>query len=123
MDGVISPIDSPPRAVVPAVGQPWKASPRFSTRGLLPWPDFLNCITVYNEEDFRAYFESLLRMRFNTFGMHVYTGANQWAESYLSFEYAGVGHLSFLDNSASNRWGYLPERTSRFNMGGSQFFD
>jgi hypothetical protein len=123
IDGVSYPIDPPISAVLPAAGQPWKASPRFSTRGLLPWPDFLNCITVYNEEDFRAYFESMLRMRFNTFGMHVYTGANQWAESYLSFEYAGAGHLSFLDNSASHRWGYLPERTSRFTMGGSQFFD
>ena len=123
IDGVSYPIDPSPRAVLPAAGQPWKAVPRFSTRGLLPWPDFLNCITVYNEEDFRAYFESMLRMRFNTFGMHVYTGANQWAESYLSFEYAGAGHLSYLDNSASNRWGYLPERTSRFTMGGSQFYD
>lgn len=123
IDGVSYPIDPAPSAVLPAVGQPWKASPRFSTRGLLPWPDFLNCITVYNEEDFRAYFESMLRMRFNTFGMHVYTGGNQWAESYLSFEYAGVGHLSFLDTSASHRWGYLPERTSRYTMGGSQYFD
>ncbi|HVN03567.1 MAG TPA: hypothetical protein VMT86_04060 [Bryobacteraceae bacterium] len=123
IDGVSYPIDPASRVLLPAVGQPWRASPRFATRGLLPWPDFLNCITVYNEEDFRAYFESMLRMRFNTFGMHVYTGANQWAESYLSFEYAGAGHLSFLDNSASNRWGYLPERTSRFTMGGAQFFD
>ena len=123
IDGVSYPIDPASRVLLPAEGQPWKATPRFATRGLLPWPDFLNCITVYNEEDFRAYFESMLRMRFNTFGMHVYTGANQWAESYLSFEYAGVGHRSFLDNSASNRWGYLPERTSRFTMGGTQFFD
>lgn len=123
IDGVSYPIDPSPRAVLPGVGQPWKASPRFATRGLLPWPDFLNCITVYNEEDFRAYFEAMLRMRFNTFGMHVYTGANQWAESYLSFEYAGAGHLSFLDSSASHRWGYLPERTSKFGMGGAQYFD
>src|SRR5581483_4777498 len=97
--------------------------PRFAVRGLLPWPDFLNCISVYNAEDFRAYFEAMLRMRFNTFGMHVYTGANQWAESYLSFEYGGVGHLSFLDTSATHRWGYIPEKTSRFGMGGAQFFD
>jgi hypothetical protein len=95
IDGVSYPIDPPLSAVLPAVGQTWKASPRFSTRGLLPWPDFLNCITVYNEEDFRAYFESMLRMRFNTFGMHVYTGANQWAESYLSFEYAGPATCRF----------------------------
>ncbi len=92
-------------------------------RGLLPWPDFLNCISVYNEEDFRAYFENMLRMRFNTFGMHVYTGAEDAAESYLSFEYAGAGHRAYLDNSASQRWGYLPQRTSRYGMGAAQFYD
>src|ERR1022692_4054416 len=93
-----------------------------AVRGLLPWPDFLNCITVYNEEDFRAYFENMLRMRFNTFGMHVYTGAEDAAESYLSFEFAGAGHRAFLDNSASQRWGYLPQRTSRYGMGAAQFY-
>ena len=123
IDGDSYPLDAPKELVIPTADNPWNASPRFGVRGLLPWPDFLNCISVYNEEDFRAYFESMLRMRFNTFGMHVYTGANQWAESYLSFEFGGVGHLAFLDNSGSHRWGYLPQRTSRFTMGGSQFFD
>ena len=103
IDGVSYPIDPSPRAVLPAVGQPWKASPRFSTRGLLPWPDFLNCITVYNEEDFRAYFESMLRMRFNMFGMHVYTQSNPLTESYLSYDFAGVGHAG--DPLAASRRG------------------
>jgi hypothetical protein len=123
IDGESYPLDLPPQLLLPSSGQPWEASPRFAARGLLPWPDFLNCITVYNEEDFRAYFEAMLRMRFNTFGMHVYTGGAQWAESYLSFEFAGAGHLAFLDNTASHRWGYLPQRTSTFSMGGSQFYD
>ncbi len=92
-------------------------------RGLLPWPDFLNCITVYNEEDFRAYFEAMLRMRFNTFGMHVYTTEKQWAESYLSFEFGGVGHVAYLDTTATQRWGYLPQRTSTYGMGAGQFYD
>ncbi len=123
IDGDSYPLDPPQALIVPAADQPWESSPRFAVRGLLPWPDFLNCITVYNEEDFRAYFESMLRMRFNMFGMHVYTGKNQWAESYLSFEFGGAGHLAFLDNSASHRWGYLPQRTSRYHMGASQFYD
>jgi len=123
IDGSSYPLDAAAALALPPAGQAWTAQPRFAVRGLLPWPDFLNCITVYNEEDFRAYFESMMRMRFNTFGMHVYTGANQWAESYLSLEFAGAGHLAFLDNTASHRWGYLPERTSRFGMGGSQFYD
>jgi len=123
IDGESYPLQLPANLVLPASGERWEAAPRFAVRGLLPWPDFLNCITVYNEEDFRAYFEAMLRMRFNTFGMHVYTGGNQWAESYLSFDFAGVGHLAYLDSTASNRWGYLPQRTSSFTMGASQFYD
>ncbi|MFB3826599.1 MAG: hypothetical protein ACE15B_07505 [Bryobacteraceae bacterium] len=122
-DGESYPLEPAADLVLPPAGNPWQAAPRFATRGLLPWPDFLNCITVFNEEDFRAYFEAMLRMRFNTFGMHVYGQANQWAESYLSFEFAGVGHLGYLDNSASHRWGYLPQRTSRYGMGAAQFYD
>jgi hypothetical protein len=123
IDGENYPPEPARELVVPGSGQSWTSTPRFAVRGLLPWPDFLNCITMYNEEDFRAYFEAMLRMRMNTFGMHVYTQKEQWAESYLNFEFAGAGHLSYLDNTASNRWGYLPERTSRFGMGSSQYFD
>jgi hypothetical protein len=123
IDGESYPFDSAKQLALPPENHPWEAIPRFAARGLLPWPDFLNCISVYNEEDFRAYFDMMLRMRFKTFGMHVYTGANQWAESYLSYEFAGVGHLAFLDTTATNRWGYLPERTSRFTMGAAEFYD
>jgi hypothetical protein len=123
IDGECYPLDSAPELLLPPPNRPWTAQPRFAVRGLLPWPDFLNCITVFNEEDFRAYFENMLRMRFNTFGMHVYTGAGDAAESYLSFEFAGAGHRAFLDNSASQRWGYLPQRTARYGMGAAQFYD
>ena len=123
IDGESYTFHPPTSLVLPALNQPWYGTPVFHTRGLLPWPDFLNCVTVFNEEDFRAYFENMVRMRFNTFGMHVYTQGAQWAESYLNFEFAGAGHLSFLDNSASHRWGYLPQRTSRYGMGAAQFYD
>jgi hypothetical protein len=123
IDGESYPLDNPAELRLPPEGAGWTATPRFPLRGLLPWPDFLNCITVYNEEDFLAYFEAMLRMRFNLFGMHVYTGSRQWAESYLSFEFAGAGHLAFLDTTATHRWGYLPQRTSRFTMGGADFYD
>ncbi|MGO9240475.1 MAG: hypothetical protein ACLQBJ_06655 [Bryobacteraceae bacterium] len=123
IDGENYPPEPARELIVPAAGQSWLGDPRFSTRGLLPWPDFLNCITIYNEEDFRAYFESMLRMRMNTFGMHVYTTAGQWAESYLNFEFAGAAHLAYLDNTASNRWGYLPQRTSRYGMGSANYYD
>jgi hypothetical protein len=122
LDGEVYPLEPAQALNLPPVGHPWHAQTRFNTRGLVPWPDFLNCVTIYNREDWRAYLEAMVRMRFNTLGVHVYSGENQWAESFLSFEYAGAGHLAYTDTSATNRWGYLPERTSRFGMGAADFF-
>ncbi len=123
IDGESYPLALDGQLRLPEPGNPWAGQPRFAVRGLLPWPDFLNCITVYNEEDFLAYFEAMLRMRLNTFGMHVYTGGRQWTESYLGVEFAGAGHLGYLDTTATNRWGYLPQRTSAFGMGAAEFYD
>jgi hypothetical protein len=122
LDGEVYPLEPSRTLNLPPVGNAWNGQPRFSTRGLVPWPDFLNCVTVYNREDWRAYLEAMVRMRFNTLGVHVYSGENQWAESFLSFEYAGAGHLAYTDTTATHRWGYLPERTSRYGMGGADFF-
>jgi hypothetical protein len=122
LDGDTYPLRAAQKLNLPLVSHPWQAQPRFKTRGLLPWPDFLNCITVYNREEHRAYLEAMLRMRFNTLGIHVYSGANQWTESFLSFEYAGAGHLAYTDTTATNRWGYIPERTSNYGMGAPDYF-
>jgi len=67
----------------------------------------------------------MLRMRFNMFGMHVYTenDPGPMAESYLSFDFAGSGHRAALENTTITSWGYLPQRTSTFKMGAAQFFD
>ena len=125
IDGTSAPIDHPARLRLPGNGNPWKGSPRFAVRGLLPWPDFLNCISVYNDEDFSAYFSAMLRMRLNMFGMHVYTQnvPGPLAESYLSYDFAGAGHRAALEDSTMTSWGYLPQRTSTFKMGAAQFFD
>ena len=122
LDGEVYPLEPATALNLPSATEPWRAQPRFDTRGLLPWPDFLNCISVFDREEHRAYLEAMLRMRFNTLGIHVYSSPNQWTESFLSFEYAGAGHLAFTDTSATNRWGYLPERTSRFGMGAADFY-
>ena len=130
IDGTTGPVDRSPKLRptgirLPAQGRPWTGSPRFPVRGLLPWPDFLNCISIYNEEDFQAYFAAMMRMRFNTFGMHVYTqnDPGPLAESYLSFDFAGSGHRAALEDTTMTSWGYLPQRTSTFKMGAAQFFD
>ncbi len=125
IDGSSAPIDHPGRLHLPQQANPWKASPSFAVRGLLPWPDFWNCISVYNDEDFSAYFAAMMRMRFNMFGMHVYTQnePGPLAESYLSFDFAGAGHRAALEDTTITSWGYLPQRTSTFKMGAAQFFD
>jgi hypothetical protein len=125
IDGTAAPIDPPTGLVLPTQGRPWASSPSFAVRGLLPWPDFLNCISVYNDEDFKAYFAAMMRMRFNMFGMHVYTGdaPSPLPESYLSFDFAGGGHLATLEDTTMTSSGYLPQRTSTYKMGASQFFD
>jgi hypothetical protein len=122
LDGESYPLDASRTLNLPPAGHPWQAQPRFNTRGLVPWPDFLNCVTVYNREDWRAYLEAMVRMRFNTLGVHVYSAQDQWTESFLSFEYAGAGHIAYTDTTATNRWGYLPQRTSRYGMGAPDLF-
>ena len=122
LDGEVYPLDHPPFLSLPPAGHAWRAQPRFGTRGLLPWPNFLNGVTVYNREDWRAYLEAMVRMRFNTLGVHVFSSEDHGAESFLSFEYAGAGHTAYTDTTATNRRAYLPERTSRYGMGGANFF-
>jgi hypothetical protein len=122
LDGEDYPPEPAAAWVLPPAGGPWQAQPRFRVRGLVPWLDSLNCVTVYNREDWRAYLEATVRMRFNTLGVHVSSGANKWAESFLSFEYAGAGHLAPTDTTATNRWGYLPQPTSRYGMGAADSF-
>ncbi len=123
LDGELYPIDRVTQLNIPPPGDAWAGRPLFANRGLQPWPDFLNCITTFNEADLRAYLEAMLRMRMNTLGIHVYGQSHKWTEPWLSFEYGGVGHAAFADTSATDRWGYLPQRTSRFGMGAAQYFD
>jgi hypothetical protein len=122
LDGEVYPVDPAHSLALPPVNQSWTAQPRFATRGLLPWPDFLNCITVYHREEYRAELEAMVRMRFNTLGIHVYSSGKEWTESFLSFEYGHTGHWAFTDTSATNRWGYLPQRTSQFGMGAAELY-
>jgi len=45
LDGEVYPLE-PSRALnLPPAGDAWHAQPRYSTRGLVSWPDFLNCVT------------------------------------------------------------------------------
>ncbi len=45
LDGEVYPLEPSHALNLPPAGDVWQAQPRFSTRGLVPWPDFLNCVT------------------------------------------------------------------------------
>jgi hypothetical protein len=131
LDGELYPLEPAKSLALPPAAQPWAGQPRFKVRGLNPWPNFLNSIAVFNREDFRTYLEAMMRMRFNTLGMHVFSQSNNsdypgnfpYYDPYLSFEYGNVGHLTSADSTTTNRWGYLAQRTSTFGMGAPDLFD
>ena len=131
LDGELYPLEPAKALALPPPNQPWAAQPRFKVRGLNPWPNFLNSIAAFNREDFRTYLEAMMRMRFNTLGMHVFSECNSWDypdsprlyDPYLSFEYGNVGHLVSADTTITDRWGYLAQRTSTFGMGAPDLFD
>lgn len=122
LDGESYPMEPSRELRMPDVNQPWNGRPRFAVRGLLPGPGLLNSVAAYNEEDFRAYLESMLRMRLNLLALHVCSGESGRVEPFLSFEYGGAGHAAFLDTTATGRWGYLPQRTGGLGMGAADFF-
>jgi hypothetical protein len=123
LDGEVYPLEPAKALALPPAGQPWAGQPRFKVRGLNPWPNFLNSIAVSNREDFRTYLEAMMRMRFNTLGIHVFTREAPYDDSFLSFEYCNVGHQASTDTTAMNRWGYLAQRTSTFGMGAPDLYD
>jgi len=114
------PIDRAAGLRLPA--SPEHQSPVYPTRGLQPWPDFLNCVSVYDDADWRAYIDAMSSMRMNTLCMHSYAQAKKWVEPYAFAEYTNVGHSAVADNTSTDRWGYLPQRTSTYGMGGDQYY-
>ena len=98
LDGEVYPLEPAKSLSLPLPGQPWTGQPRFKVRGLNPWPNFLNSMAVFNREDFRAYLEAMLRMRFNTLGMHVFRPLGAIERFIPSFR--------ILQCWASDRYGY-----------------
>ena len=114
--GETYPLDPVGALNIPPANQPWRAQPRFDTRGFLLFPDF---IQIFDREGYRAYLEAMVRMRLNTLSFHVYNGVDKPS---LAFEYSGVGYLTHCDASTTTSFSYLPQRTSRYGMGAGDFF-
>ncbi len=101
-------------------------SPRFATRGYLPWYDFLSGPTAWNLPEYKLYVDRMVRMGLNFLGLHIYSSGpvnrSMGAEPFLSFTWRGVGHDGYLDTTQTSRWGYQPMRVSEFAYGTDQVF-
>ena len=80
-------------------GVGFKSEPEFSIRGLLNWPDFVSGCTAWGYEEFKNYFDQMVKMKMNFFGIHCYS-----AEPYLSYEYQGISYNAYLDTTMTDRW-------------------
>jgi hypothetical protein len=127
LSGDIYPLDPATTLNVPPAGRPWRGQPRFGVRGLMVTPTYLNGIVAWNREDYRAYFEAMLRMRFNTLSIFVFWGSPPWPQlfcsSYLNFTYGGTGHSVQNETSATYILNYMPQRTSDYGMGAGDLYD
>jgi hypothetical protein len=115
IDGESYPPELAGKMVLPAENHDWESSPRFAVRGLLPWPDFLNCISVYNDEDFQAYFEAMLRMSIqapsngrNRFSHSIMPASAIWLISITAQAIVGATFLS-----AFHAWAWVQPNFSR----------
>ena len=74
LDGEVYPLEPAPSLEPAALRAELESATAFWRTGTRALARFPNCITVFNREELRAYLEAMLRMRFNTLGVHVYSG-------------------------------------------------
>lgn len=108
-------------------------SPLFSTRGLLPFHDFPEGPDWWNEDDYKAYFAQMLKLRMNFLGLHTYPENGPHAEPSIwigskkdilsngkvSYSYPAT----FANTQRPNYWSYAPLSTKDFSCGASLLFD
>lgn len=108
-------------------------SPLFSTRGILPFHDFPEGPDWWNEDDYKAYFSQLTKLRMNFFGLHTYPEGGPHAEPSVwiglkkdiqdSAKVAKSYPATFANTQRPGHWGYAPLTTSQFSSGASLLYD
>lgn len=98
----------------------------FEIRGVLPWHNFLEGPTSWNEEDYELYLDKCQEEKINFVAFHNYTGG---AERYLNYvepmikvQYKNILPVAGFDHSGTARWGYLPLAVKEFPYGTSSKF-
>lgn len=105
----------PPRTLaVPAL----RAAPVFAIRGSLPWYNFLNSPTTWDDQDFRFFADQIIRSGQNFIGFHTYDH-----EPFGAYEYDGqVLGGEPLRTTESSVWGTSPLAVDDFGFGSGRLF-
>lgn len=103
-----------PHLVVPALDQ--QRQPVFTTRGTLPWYNFLNSPTAWNLDDYCRFFDQLTKQRANFVGFHSYDYEPWAAYRDGSGRYRAGAPLA-TSGSHVHLWGAVPTPTSEHAFG------
>ncbi len=105
----------PPRTLGVA---PVRAAPVFAIRGSLPWYNFLNSPTTWDDQDFRFFADQIIRSGQNFIGFHTYDH-----EPFGAYEYDGrVLGGEPLQTTESSVWGTSPLAVNDFGFGTGRLF-
>ncbi len=113
-DGDAVPASPPADLLLPEI----EASPVFAIRGSLPWYNFLNSPTTWDDQDFRFFADQIVRSGQNFIGFHSYDH-----EPFAAYEYDGqvIGGQP-LRTTAQRIWGTSPLRIDEFGFGTGRLF-
>ncbi|NSW55849.1 MAG: hypothetical protein HPY44_07550 [Armatimonadetes bacterium] len=93
-------------------------SPVFAIRGSLPWYNFLNSPTTWDDQDFRFFADQIVRSGQNFIGFHSYDH-----EPFAAYQYDGqvIGGQPLM-TTARRIWGTSPLRVDDFGFGTGRLF-
>jgi len=104
--------------------------PVFKLRGILPFHDFSEGPDWWNKDDYKAYFDQMVKMRMNFIGLHTYPGWGAEPHLWIGLpedckENGEVtdGHATGYANTMRNgAWNYSAMKTGDFSGGAHLIF-
>lgn len=119
-------------AAIPDINETGK--PLFALRGVNPWGSHPFGFDAWGEDQYKAVFSQLAKMRMNFLGIHCYPEGHPYAEPTvwhgLSEDFDAQGRVRFsypshyYNTLLPGAWGpMLPKKTSAYSFGGSLLFE
>jgi len=113
-DGDSIPTQAPKRFLLLTI----RSTPVFAIRGSLPWYNFLNSPTTWDEQDFRFFADQIIRSGQNFVGFHSYD-----YEPFAAYSYEGqLTGGQPLATTRQSVWGTQPLPVDAFGFGTARFF-